>query len=81
MPELEHVPMARPRKNAHEVAVCPPPGEYAGNENRWELDCDVCGYIGAAGCEWKAREMADRHSVSGLAGCDLVGRHGPLVRR
>lgn len=31
----------------HTVTINYPPGDYAGNENRYELDCDSCGYIGA----------------------------------
>lgn len=53
-------------RRPHEVAVCPPPGEYAGNENRWELDCDVCGYVGSGATEAEAWAMASRHAV-GLA--------------
>jgi hypothetical protein len=63
VPDLEDVmPLAETRRQ-HEVAVCPPPGEYAGNEDRWELDCDVCGYIGAADSEEEAWAIAESHSA------------------
>lgn len=52
----------RSSRRTHEVSVCPPPGEYAGNEDRWELDCDVCGYIGSGATEAEASKMAGRHS-------------------
>lgn len=42
---------------------CSPPGEYAGNEDRWELDCDVRGYLGSGAPEAEAEEMAFRHAV------------------
>ena len=31
----------------HTVTINYPPGELEGNENRYELDCDSCGHIGA----------------------------------
>lgn len=31
----------------HAVTINYPPGDYAGNEDRYELECDSCGYIGA----------------------------------
>lgn len=66
MPDLERTTQIEvPRQ--HSVAVCPPPGEYAGNEDRWELDCDVCGYVGAGATEAEAWEIAVRHSVDRLA--------------
>lgn len=63
MPDLERATPLEETRRQHEVAVCPPPGEYAGNEDRWELDCDVCGYIGSGATETEAWEMAARHSV------------------
>jgi hypothetical protein len=32
---------------SHAVTINSPPGEFEGNENRYELDCDSCGHIGA----------------------------------
>ena len=63
VPELEHAVAIQARRNDHEVAIAPPPGEYAGNEDRWELDCDVCGYIGSGATEAEAEEKAFRHAV------------------
>ena len=31
----------------HTVTINYPPGEFEGNEHRYELDCDSCGHIGA----------------------------------
>ena len=31
----------------HTVTINYPPGEFEGNEDRYELDCDSCGPIGA----------------------------------
>ena len=33
----------------HTVTINYPPGEFEGNEDRYELDCDSCGHIGAVG--------------------------------
>ena len=66
MPELEDVARREARRSGHEVAIAPPPGEYAGNEHRWELNCDVCDYIGAADSEEEAWAMVDRHRVGRL---------------
>ncbi len=65
MPDLEEIHPLEEVRREHEVAVCPPPGEYAGNEHRWELDCDVCGYIGAADSEEEAWELVSRHRSAG----------------
>jgi hypothetical protein len=32
---------------SHAVTINYPPGEFEGNENLYELDCDSCGHIGA----------------------------------
>ena len=32
---------------SHAVTINHPPGEFEGNDNRYELDCDSCGHIGA----------------------------------
>ncbi len=32
---------------SHAVTINYPPGEFEGNEDSYELDCDSCGYIGA----------------------------------
>ncbi len=63
VPELEPPTQPNDTRRTHEVAVCPPPGEYAGNEERWELDCDACGYIGSRATEAEAWEMPRAHSA------------------
>lgn len=37
-----------PGGDLHTVTILDPPGDYEGNEDRYELECDVCDYIGAA---------------------------------
>lgn len=54
MPDFEHPTQIDEPRRPHEVAVCAPPGEYDGNEDRWELDCDVCGYTGSGATEAEA---------------------------
>jgi hypothetical protein len=65
MPELEGVTPVQTQRSHHEVAIAPPPGEYVGNEIQWELNCDVCGYLGAAESETTAWAIADRHRSIG----------------
>ena len=47
----------------HSVFVANPPGELAGNEDRYELECDVCGHIGAANTQEEAQALAILHGV------------------
>lgn len=47
--------------HAHEVDVCYPPGQYEGNEERYELECNVCDYIGAADTAEEAQAIARLH--------------------
>jgi hypothetical protein len=42
------------RRN-HQVTTWFPPGEAAGNETKYELECTICGVIGAT----KGKELAD----------------------
>jgi hypothetical protein len=44
----------RGRRN-HDVTTWFPPGEAAGNETKYELECNICGVIGAT----KGKELAD----------------------
>ncbi len=46
---------------AHRVTVWYPPGEALGNEERYELECDVCDYIGAADTAEEAQAIARLH--------------------
>jgi hypothetical protein len=33
---------------SHEVVIYDPPGQYAGNDKRFEIECERCGEIGTA---------------------------------
>ncbi len=52
-----------PVDGPHKVTVWYPPGELAGNEERYELDCDVCGHIGAAQSLDEAEAQARLHEA------------------
>ena len=45
----------------HTVTIEYPPGQYEGNENRYELDCDSCGHIGAVDTLECAEAVAKLH--------------------
>lgn len=47
----------------HSVFVANPPGTYEGNEERFELECDVCDYIGAADSSEEAHAIARLHEA------------------
>ena len=47
----------------HEVTICDPPGQYEGNEDRFELECDVCDSIGAADTMEEAEAIARLHEA------------------
>jgi len=47
----------------HSVFVASPPGQYEGNEKRFELECDVCEYIGAAESSEQAHAIARLHEA------------------
>ncbi len=47
----------------HSVFVANPPGTYEGNEERFELECDVCDYIGAADTAEEAQAIARLHEA------------------
>ena len=48
---------------SHRVSVGYPPGQYEGNEARFELECDVCDYIGAADTIEEAQAIARLHEA------------------
>jgi len=48
-------------RTAHSVTVMQPPGDYAGNGTRFELECDVCDYVGSAADLEQARALAVLH--------------------
>jgi hypothetical protein len=57
-------------KAKHSVFVASPPGQYEGNEERFELECDVCDYIGAVDTMEEAQAIARLNEafVATLAG-------------
>ncbi len=52
-----------PSATQHRVTVWFPPGEAAGNEERYEIECDICQYIGAAESEEEAQAIARLHEA------------------
>ena len=46
---------------SHAVTINYPPGEFEGNETRYELDCDSCGHIGAVDTLANAEALARLH--------------------
>ena len=47
----------------HSVFISNPPGTYEGNEVRYELECDVCDYLGAADTAEQAQAVARLHEA------------------
>jgi len=47
----------------HSVFIGYPPGQYEGNEECFELECDVCDYIGAADSLFEAEKLAVLHEI------------------
>ena len=60
---LEDYPDPRGKEGSHNVFVASPPGQYEGNEERFELECDVCDYIGAADSSEEAQAIARLHEA------------------
>jgi hypothetical protein len=48
-------------EDGHHVSVWYPPGDHVGNENRFEMECDQCGHIGAADTLDQAEALAHLH--------------------
>lgn len=51
------------RVTTHEVTIYNPPGELAGNETKFEVECDRCGNVGAAENMIKAQAIERLHSA------------------
>ena len=47
----------------HKVTVWYPPGEFEGNDDRFEVDCDVCGHISAEDSYFEADKLATLHEI------------------
>ena len=45
----------------HEVTIYNPPGQYAGNEKRYEIECERCGEVGNADDMETAQMIARLH--------------------
>ena len=45
----------------HIVTIYDPPGQHRGNDNRFEIECDSCGDIGAADTKQEAHAIARLH--------------------
>jgi len=56
-------PQGEKAEVTHEVAIYNPPGEFEGNDSKFELECDVCGYIGAADTAEEAQAIARLHEA------------------
>lgn len=56
-------PEGGPDAPKHTVTVLYPPGDYVGNETRYELECDVCDHIGAAETLEEAQAIARLHEA------------------
>jgi hypothetical protein len=59
---LSEAEVERPERS-HRVSVAYPPGEYEGNEKRYELECDVCDYLGAGDSMEEAQAIARLHEA------------------
>ncbi len=55
-------PSTRPQQS-HRVFIGFPPGEHEGNQDRFELECDVCGHVGAAETIDEAQAIARLHEA------------------
>ena len=47
----------------HKVTVWDPPGEIEGSDDRYEVDCDVCGHISAEDSYFEADKLATLHEI------------------
>jgi hypothetical protein len=61
VPEDWGSPKEESPASKHTVFVGYPPGQYEGNEDRFELECDVCDYIGAADTLEEGQAIARLH--------------------
>jgi len=48
---------------SHDATILYPPGDYAGNEERYELECVTCDYIGSASSLEEAEAIARLHEA------------------
>lgn len=48
---------------SHVVTIGYPPGQFEGNDHRYELDCDSCGHIGGVETLECAEPAAKLHEV------------------
>jgi hypothetical protein len=50
-------------EGSHACVIYDPPGELAGNETRFEIECDRCGTIGGTDTETEAKAIARLHEA------------------
>ncbi|MGH2807786.1 MAG: hypothetical protein ACRDKT_10985, partial [Actinomycetota bacterium] len=50
-------------ERSHTCTIYDPPGELEGNETSFEVECDRCGTVGAAGTETEAKALARLHEA------------------
>lgn len=51
------------KPTSHTVTIECPPGQFEGNDNLYELDCDSCGHIGAVDTLECAEATANLHEI------------------
>lgn len=59
--DLKEAHMAQRADHHHSVFIADPPGQYAGDEERYDLECDLCGRIGTADDADTGRLLARVH--------------------
>ena len=55
-------PQGEKAEPSHEVMIYDPPGQYAGNEDKFEIECELCGTVGTAASEDEANAIARLHT-------------------
>ncbi|MDQ3913763.1 MAG: hypothetical protein M3285_02985 [Actinomycetota bacterium] len=54
-----------PGARRHVARVFGPPGQHQGDEERFDVECDSCGHVGAGGDEQEADAIALLHEALG----------------
>jgi hypothetical protein len=62
-PEVD--PDGAPVDGMHKTRVFPPPGQYEGDENRFDVECDWCGWLTATDTEQEAETIVRLHEALG----------------
>jgi hypothetical protein len=56
-----HVCVSRRKCNGHLTVIAYPPGERAGNNHAYELECETCGHVGCADTLEQAQTIRRMH--------------------